>query len=235
MSGELEILSITALTIGFVHTILGPDHYIPFIAMSKAGKWTLFKTFWVTILSGIGHVLSSIVIGFIGIGLGITLHFLEDIEAFRGELAAWALISFGLIYFIWGVRHAIRNKKHSHWHKHEKGVVHNHTHTHKEAHSHVHGESSKITPWVLFTIFIFGPCEALIPVLMFPASDISISGMVLVVALFGISTIVTMLSIVLLSVYGLNFISFQKYEKYTHAAAGLIIVVSGLAVQFLGL
>lgn len=60
MSQELTILTITAASIGLFHTLLGPDHYLPFIVMAKAGKWSLFKTAWVTFLCGIGHVGSSI-------------------------------------------------------------------------------------------------------------------------------------------------------------------------------
>jgi len=33
MSGEIAILAGTAATIGFTHTILGPDHYLPFCCL----------------------------------------------------------------------------------------------------------------------------------------------------------------------------------------------------------
>ncbi len=32
-----------AVTIGFFHTLFGPDHYVPFIVMSKARKWSFSK------------------------------------------------------------------------------------------------------------------------------------------------------------------------------------------------
>ncbi len=50
--------------------------------------------------------------------------------------------------------------------------MHAHEHTHDGEHAHVHeSESSSITPWVLFVIFVLGPCEPLIPLLMFPAAS----------------------------------------------------------------
>ena len=237
MSNELYILLVTAASIGFLHTILGPDHYIPFIVMSKAGRWTKKKTIWVTVLSGIGHVMGSIVLGAIGIAAGIALSSLEAIESARGEIAAWLLMSFGFIYLVWGLKHAGKNKKHTHWHKHSDGIVHTHEHHHHQEHAHVHSEkeSTNLTPWILFTIFVFGPCEALIPILMFPAAEVSINGMMLVTAVFGITTIATMLSVVLISIYGINFIKLNKFEKYSHALAGGIILMSGIAVQFLNL
>lgn len=236
MSNELLILTITAASLGFVHTILGPDHYIPFIAMAKAGKWTTVKTIWITIACGIGHVLSSVIIGAIGIGLGIAVGKLEWIETVRGSIAGWLLIGFGLAYMAWGIRRAIKNKQHTHVHVHSDGKIHAHKHTHNKEHVHVHEKEKKsLTPWILFTIFIFGPCEALIPILMYPAATASIIGLVLVTTVFAITTIATMLTIVLVSLYGIKLIGFGKLERYTHALAGFLILICGLAVTVIGL
>ena len=58
-SQEFQILLFAAASIGFLHVLFGPDHYVPFIIMAKAGKWSLLKTFWITFLSGLAHILSS--------------------------------------------------------------------------------------------------------------------------------------------------------------------------------
>ena len=97
-----KILLGSAITIGLIHTLIGPDHYLPFIMLAKARGWRLRKTLWVTLWCGIGHVLSSVVIGLIGIAAGIVVGRIEGIEGFRGELASWALIAFGLVYCVWG-------------------------------------------------------------------------------------------------------------------------------------
>lgn len=237
MSYELSILAITALSVGFFHTLLGPDHYIPFIAMAKAGKWSMRKTIIVTALSGLGHVVGSIVLGLLGVGIGVALNILEEIESIRGDLASWLLISFGLVYMIWGIKKAVKNKKHTHVHIHEDGMIHKHEHRHQNEHSHVHEKESKsnLTPWILFTIFVFGPCEALIPILMYPAANIGINGLIIVTLIFAVTTILTMLTIVIVSIYGINFLPINRFEKYSHALAGAIIFMSGLSVQFLGL
>ncbi len=237
MSNELLILIIAAASIGFFHTLLGPDHYLPFIVMSRSRSWSLRKTSLVTVLCGIGHVLSSVLLGIIGIALGIAVSKLEAIESFRGSIAAWVLIAFGLVYFIWGMRRALRNKPHEHLHKHEYGFSHMHTHHHTEVHMHVHRKkgTKNITPWVLFTIFVFGPCEPLIPLLMYPAAKNSLLGVVLVTGLFSATTILTMLGIVLISTFGLNLIPMNRLERYTHAIAGATISLCGVSIQFLGL
>jgi len=95
---ELHLLLITALSLGFIHTLLGPDHYLPFIVLSRARKWSLSKTLWITAFSGVGHIAGSVILGIAGVALGISLSKLELIEATRGNLVAWMLIVFGFFY-----------------------------------------------------------------------------------------------------------------------------------------
>ncbi len=237
MSYEVMILVGTAAFIGFVHTLFGPDHYLPFIVMGKARRWSLFKTLRVTFLCGVGHVGSSVLLGFVGIALGIAVTNLVDIESFRGNLAAWALIAFGLVYFVWGMRRAWKNQPHQHVHAHADGQVHVHPHQHTHEHAHVHerDHSQNITPWVLFTIFVLGPCEPLIPILMYPAVKENLGGLILVTLTFGAVTILTMMSIVWVSSLGLSRLPMKTMERYTHALAGGSICLCGLAIQFLGL
>jgi nickel/cobalt exporter len=236
---ELTIITITAASIGLFHTMLGPDHYLPFIVMARARKWSLARTSCITVLCGIGHVLSSVVLGIIGIALGISLNKLGAVESFRGGIAAWLLIAFGAGYFIWGVFRARKNRPHKHWHAHGDASmpIHKHKHKHDVDQLHVHkGEKAKnLTPWILFTIFVFGPCEPLVPLLIYPAAKSSTFGLVLVTGVFGVVTIVTMLSIVILLSLGANLLPMGRLDRYTHALAGATICLCGITIRFLGL
>jgi len=237
MTDELLYLFWTASSIGFIHTILGPDHYIPFIVMSKARNWSSTKTIFVTMLCGLGHVLGSIVLGFIGVFLGIVIFKLESLESFRGDLAGWLLLAFGFVYFLWGIRHAFRKKNHEHLHHHDRGEIHSHSHDHLGHHSHVHTseDKSSLTPWVLFTIFVLGPCEPLIPLIMYPAAKSNVFAVAGVALVFGLTTILTMLACVMAGFYGFSKVSFPQLEKYSHSLAGFAIFLCGVAIKFLGL
>lgn len=235
---ELGILAATAGSIGFVHTLTGPDHYLPFIVIGRARRWPLARTLAVTALCGLGHVLGSVAIGLVGIGLGLAIGRIEIIEGIRGDLAAWLLISFGLVYAAWGIRQALRNKPHSHRHHHSDGSEHEHHHSHHHEHAHVHDEPAprrNLTPWALFVIFVLGPCEPLIPILMYPAAHASFWGLALVTAIFAVTTVATMLVMVTLAQRGIQLLPLGRLERYTHAMAGLAILGSGLAIRFLGL
>jgi len=240
MSQDLTVLLITAASIAFFHTILGPDHYLPFIVLSRARKWSMVKTWWVTFLCGLGHVGSSVVIGAAGAVLGVAVGKLEFMEGIRGSFAAWVLIAFGLAYFLWGLRAAWRGKGHCHPHVHMDGVTHLHAHDHLGAHGHVHGQDGQdekinMTPWILFIVFVLGPCEPLIPLLMYPALEMGTAQVALVAGVFSVVTILTMLTVVTLASYGIRFIPLRGMEKYAHALAGAAIALSGLAVALLGL
>jgi len=232
MSHELGALLVAAAGIGFVHTLIGPDHYVPFIAMAKARGWSHVKTLWITLVCGVGHVGSSVVLGSIGIAAGISLKWLELTESVRGDIAAWLLTSFGLVYLVWGLRRAFRGKTHTHKHAHALGVEHEHPHSHQAGHVHPHDQASKnITAWVLFTIFLFGPCEPLIPLLMYPAVAKSLWSVALVAGVFSVATISTMVGLVLASTFGLRFIPTQRIQRYNHAIAGALIFLCGVAIH----
>ncbi len=237
MTQELSILVATAAMIGVLHTVMGPDHYVPFVAMAGARRWSLRRTLGITAVCGVGHVLGSVLLGSLGIALGWAVGGLEWLEGIRGGVAAWLLLGFGLAYTAWGLRQAARNRPHAHWHSHADGTVHEHTHVHREAHAHAHEAKigqrrlRSVTPWVLFVIFVFGPCEALIPILMVPAAAGSWWGVSLVVGVFGLVTVSTMLLAVTVGYLGISRLSLGRLERYSHALAGLTLVACGLAIQ----
>jgi len=230
---------VAAASIGFVHTLLGPDHYVPFIMMSWARNWSAAKTAVVTLICAAGHIGSSVVLGLVGVLLGLGLKELEGTESVRGDIAAWLLIALGLAYTIWGIRYVYRSHRHQHTHPHlVKGPHdHQHPHTHLGEHSHVHDlQSAKaLTPWVLFVVFVFGPCEPLIPMLMYPAARGGYWDLAAVTAVFGLVTALTMLGTVFLGRAGVDFLPLKKIQRYSHVLAGATILLCGLAIRFLGL
>jgi len=181
--------------------------------------------------------MSSVLLGTLGIAAGVVLTKLELIESLRGEIAAWAMIAFGLVYGAWGLRRAMRAGRHQHLHAHESGDSHEHDHDHQSEHVHAHTKDGKVnlTPWVLFTVFVFGPCEPLIPLLMYPAAQVSTIGVAQVAIAFSAATICTMMCVVLAGSYGIQFVPLGKLERFSHALAGAAICLSGVAITFLGL
>jgi sulfite exporter TauE/SafE len=250
MTAELLTLSSAALLTGFVHCICGPDHYIPFVTMSRGGVWSLRKTLLVTAICGIGHVVGSAALGFIGIAAGVILFQLESVEQLRGDVAAWLLLAFGAIYMTWGLVYARRGHRHvvdiepaveasasgsdatdvATSQSLDTTVSHNATQPPDKDTRPDHPSSEragKFTPWVLFLIFLFGPCEPLIPLLMYPAAQANVWSIIWVTAVFGITTLVTMVGIVALIYWGALATRWQTMEIYGHAAGGAVVMGCG--------
>ncbi len=228
---ENGAILVTAASLGFIHTVIGPDHYIPFVALAKARRWTWERTALVTFLCGVGHVASSVLIGLIGIALGTSVARLEWLEGLRGDAAGWLLLSFGLAYTLWGIKKAVKGEKHSHSHLHQDGPAHCHEHPHEDDHAHIHGDTASATPWALFIVFVFGPCEPLIPVVMYPALKGSLAQALAAAAVFSAVTITTMMLSVALLLKGVRFLPVGRMERYAHALAGFAILACGVAVK----
>ncbi len=216
--------------IALIHVITGADHYIPFIALSQARSWSIFKTLIITLVCGLGHVLSSVVLGFVGLYIGSSLSAMMGIETFRGNIAAWILIGFGMVYLLWSFRRQRLGHVHTHGHFHETGGEHLHEHDHRSEHAHVHGfdqPDGKVALWALFIIFVLGPCEPLIPLIMAGAAE-STATLVLVTLVFSAVTLVCMLLFVSIGYYGLRQFAPERFVRYAHPMAGAALVISGV-------
>ncbi|MGH7140261.1 MAG: hypothetical protein ACREHD_31365, partial [Pirellulales bacterium] len=88
-----------------------------------------------------------------------------------------------------------------------------------------------LTPWILFAIFAFGPCEPLIPLLMYPAAKADMLSVATVSTLFALTTIATMTTMVIVVGAGASALRFDKLTRYSHALAGAVVLSCGLAVK----
>jgi sulfite exporter TauE/SafE len=150
---------------------------------------------------------------------------LEAFESWRGDTAAWMLIAFGLAYLTWGIMQAVRKMPEAHVHVHVHGVG---------AGDAASGAAtaSVWTPWLLFLVFVFGPCEPLIPLLMYPAAKASPWAVAAVVAAFTLATVATMTLTVMVMRFGMSFLHLPQLIRFSHAFAGLAILVCGMLVKF---
>lgn len=267
MNGLL-LLGATAAGVGFVHTLVGPDHYLPFVVLARARRWSWARTAAITLACGGAHVLSSVALAAVGAALGVAVTRLVHIETARGELAAWALVAVGAVYAAWGLRRALRGDRHVHLHPHPvahahshggadhahaagevrlatapgDGHHHHHDHDPHQDHGHDHGSSPRkaadgaasLTPWMLFLVFVLGPCEPLIPLMLASGAAGSFLAATVVAVAYGVATLAAMLAAVWVGQTGVKLLPLGRLERYTHALAGGAILVSGLGMVFLG-
>lgn len=223
---------ITSVSIACLHTLTGPDHYIPFIALSKARGWSLPKTIFWTVTCGCGHVWSSVLLGLGGGAIGWSLSKVKWLESVRGGIAGWALVAFGLIYGFWGLMRAKKGRTHKHFDVYDDGSI--YVYQHKHGSSVSPKERFAVTPWVMFVIFVLGPCEPMIPLLYFPAAKNSWPAMASLIIVYTLFTLGTMVVMVVFGLYGFAFSKTEKLEQYVHAIGGVTIFICGAGMVFLG-
>lgn len=226
-------LLVASATLAVVHTFLGPDHVLPFVALARARKWSYPKTAAVTAICGLAHVLASVLISVAAVWAGFRILDIEMIGETRGSLAAWTLTAFGLAYCLWGIRKALRRRRGLSPHAHGDEV---HIHSGGDAdHQHEQKKSSRGTFWVLFIVFVLGPCEALIVLFVAPAMEGRWALAATSAAIYAVLTVATMLVLVFTALASTEMLRFRAFEPWAHALAGAIILASGLSVLFLGL
>jgi sulfite exporter TauE/SafE len=232
MKTELGLLIISAITISCVHTVSGPDHYLPFVALSKSRGWSFLRTILWTIICGVGHVGSSVLLGLAGIAVGWSISKLSWLENIRGGFAAWALLIFGLVYSVWGLYQAQNGRPHKHFDIYDDGSMYVFEHQHGEVATPI--KRYPVTPWVMFFIFAMGPSEPMIPLLSYPAARQSIFGITSLIIVYMFFTVITMVVMVILGLYGIAFFKSGKIERYVHALGGFTILICGIGMVFIG-
>ena len=224
----------TAASLAIVHTLIGIDHSLPLAALGRARGWALRRTLLVTGVCGAGHVASSVVIGAAGVGFGVATDSLLRVESARGELAAALLIGFGLSYTAWALwsRRPGRAAEGAAEGRGPRAAAGAETGTGRP------GDVRGLTAWALFVVFVLGPCEPLIPLMVVPGLAGDWLAVAAVAAVFGLLTIGVMLAAVAAAWHGIGWIDrspLHRGDRLAHAAAGLVVAACGAAVLWLGL
>jgi nickel/cobalt exporter len=207
-------LAAAAVTIASLHA-LAPDHWMPLAALARAQNWSSGRTARVTLACGFAHVTVSVVLGLVGLAFGIRIfdRFGAELESFAGIV----LIGFGLLYCVWGLKHAAAH-------------LHGHRHHHYD---HVH-EPARVTPWTVLLLFAADPCLAIFP-LMFAAAPLGWAEVAGIVLLYEAATMITMTALVLPArAAAAKAVTGGWVHRYGDAVAGAFIAVVGVTVSLLG-
>lgn len=199
-------LFISVLAISILHAIL-PNHWLPFVALSKQLEWDSRKTTGITMLAAFAHSLSTVIIGILLALGGMTLN---GLLPYFKYVAAGILISLGVL-FVW------RHQHHLHFHLKELKV------TKKTSLSVVIGS-------LLLAMFL-SPCLEVGALFLVAGT----SGISLTLIIAGIYTLTSVLGITLftwLALHGLKKMDWHKLEHNSGLVSGIILILTGLIFVF---
>jgi nickel/cobalt transporter (NicO) family protein len=220
MQATYSVLLISAATLGIVHTAIGVDHYVPFIALGRERRWGAGKAAGIAALCGLGHVASSALLAALGIAAGAAAGQLSWFEAFRGQMVSWLIIAMGAAYLGLGLWRAASRRFGA-------GL------------SEKAAQGGRVIAPLAVALLALGPCEALLPLMTTAGGLLPLGALLGVVTLFALTTLGTMMLLVSGGILGVSWVQ----ERWPSVAAlvpsgpvmvGTSLMASGLAVQWLG-
>ncbi len=194
-----------------IHAMI-PNHWLPLIAVGKTEKWSGSRTLWATVITGVAHTLSTIlvgiVVGIIGYKLSARYSLIPD------RVAPAILAGLGLIYLLLDLR--------SHRHHHDIKPV---------------AATGNKPGWavILATLSLamfLTPCIE-IEAFYFQAGTIGWIGIFIVSAVYLVTTLAVMLLLVSLGMKGARKYNPGFLEHHDKAVTGAVLV--GLGILGMGI
>ncbi len=196
-----------ALVLSILHGMI-PNHWLPVLAISKKEKWDLSETTRVTLIAGLAHAASTVLIGvllaFIGAKLAVF------VESFTAFIAPGLLVMLGLFYIY-------QHSQHHHFHMH--------------GHPEQVSNKNKII-FSLASAMFFSPCFEIEAYFLVAGAQ----GLWMVVVLAALYTIVTVSGMVIwvrLAHNGLLKMNWHSLEHNAGIITGVTLMISGLLTFFL--
>jgi ABC-type nickel/cobalt efflux system permease component RcnA len=221
-----ELLLVGAVgTVGVLHTIV-PDHWVPITLIARQRGWSKIETARAAVKAGTGHVLSTLAIALVVwfAGVAVAKHFGHMVDL----ASSVALIAFGLWIAVSALREMDQSGGHPHPHHHDHSHPHSHNHesrSHDQNHDHPQKTNSRTA---LILVLGSSPMVEGIPA-FFAAGKYGIGLILLMSAIFALSTILTYVLLCVYSTAGLKRIKWGAFERYGEVLSGAFIAVVGLA------
>jgi len=191
-----------SLVLSILHGLI-PNHWLPVLAIGKKEKWDLSETTRVTVIAGLAHATSTVLIGvllaFIGANLAVV------VKNFTAYIAPGLLVALG-IFFIW---------QHS-----------RHHHFHMQGHPEQVSNKNRLI-FSLASAMFFSPCFEIEAYFLVAGAE----GLWLVALLAALYTIVTVSGMVIwvrLAHSGLLKMNWHSLEHNAGIITGITLMLSGV-------
>ncbi len=207
---------IGSILLSLIHALI-PNHWLPLIAVGKTEKWSRSQTLWATAITGVAHTLSTILIGIIVGLIGYKLSALYGVIS--ETIAPGILVILGIVYLLLDFRH------HHHHHHHH--------HAPETAQDSARGKTSRRVA-ILTTLSIamfLTPCVE-IEAYYFQAGTIGWTGIFIVSAVYLVTTLAVMLTLVSMGMKCAGNFKAEFLEHHEKSITGLVLVGLGLLALF---
>ena len=198
------------LLIAALHAVM-PTHWLSFVLVARAQRWTRGRMLRVVLFSGLGHVMTTALVGLLAAALGKTAAAALE-EHIDTPLPAMILLAFGLYYLVLGWRRS----GHRHCqHDHSQDPI----------------RADRMAVGALFLEMTLSPCETLIPLFFAAGAMPWTELLVMALATSGI-TLLLMALLATLGFSGYSKVAFPWLERNERLAVGALLAALGLFTYF---
>ena len=234
MTLDAFLLVLSVAVVGVLHTMV-PDHWVPIVLLARQRGWSKTETARASLQAGVGHVLTTLVIGLAVwlAGVAVATRFGQIVNF----VASLALIGFGawIGFSSWlELRRGSGHHHHHHGHHdHQAKHDHEHDHDHRQEDEFIangnsaarnSGTSSRMA---LLLILGSSPMVEGIPA-FFAAGKYGPTVILIMAVVFALSTIVTYVTLCVYSAAGLQRLRLGPLERYGEVLSGAFIALVGL-------
>ena len=211
----------TGFAVAFLHGAL-PNHWLPFVLVSRRQGWSKGKTLAITALAGLGHAAVTMLLGLLLVALGLAVG--DRLGPALPLVAGGLLILFGLYYL---ANHA----RGGHLHLPFLGRL---APAHGFADEDVSGTalSDRAAILGLLAILALSPCEAFIPVYLSGLRFGWVGFGLLSLVLAG-AAMASMVGLTGLSLAGAGWLGLKSTERYEGLVLGAALCLLGTLVMLL--
>jgi nickel/cobalt exporter len=198
-------IAVTGFAVAFLHAAL-PTHWLPFVLVGRAQKWSVGRTLGVTLLAGLGHVGLTIFLGLLLVLAGMA------VQPHLGGVFHWivgGLMAAVGVFYLWRGRHR---------HKLPEASQRRYT-------------SDRAAITALVVLLTLSPCEAFLPYYL-AGMEHGWQAFVALSLVLLAATSAGMLLFTGLSLAGFNRLGLDWVERYEETILGGALIVIGLAVAF---
>ena len=231
MSATTPALLAAAAGVGFGHAVL-PDHWVPLAVLGRTRRYPLARVARLSGLAGVAHVLVSIVLGAVIVGVG--LQFRATVQGAQDTIIGCLLIATGVGFAI--VELSGRGRHRAPRHDHGHGHAHRHRHgpagAAGELDDPVGGREGRFRG--LAAVMVpFGaaasPDLTILPVFL-AATTAGVTAAIGALVIFAAVTIATIVGLTLAACFGGYQIRGQWLERWGNACTALVLIVIGSLV-----
>lgn len=202
---------LTGLTVAVLHASL-PTHWLPFVLAARTQKWSYKKTFSILMIAGLGHVVTTTLLGALVVWFGVEIH--ERYGFILVSVAASGVFLFGA----YNIFQHFRGHKHSHC---------DNTHPH-----HHDFNSTASDGWAvlsLLSLLTFSPCESFLPVYV-SAWPLGWMGFGILSLVLGVGTLLAMTVFMTIVYFGYAKLKLHWLENNEKLIFGIMLLLLSLMI-----